>query len=100
MTDTKSYTIEDLGLSVTEEELGIVDMQSITCRRLTIVVVETVEGIVVTGTNAPWPEQRQDAYIGLAKARHSAVERAGRMRAAHLEHLARRAAEDGGKARY
>ena len=79
--------VEDLGISAADEAIGIVDVRCITINRLTIVVVETADGLTVPGYSAPWPWQRHLPMLGQLHARQNALESLMRKR----EKMARRA---------
>jgi len=65
---------EELGISSAEKALGIIAMRAMTYKRATVVIVESDDEIIVTGTNVPWPDQAHIAHLGLASARQRAID--------------------------
>lgn len=80
---------EQLGVDAHEEDLGIVDVRCITYKRMTVVILETSDGLLVGGINAAWPEQRHEPDIGRAMARRKAHQALDRVRASRLENAKR-----------
>ncbi|WP_139247699.1 hypothetical protein [Hyphomicrobium sp. CS1GBMeth3] len=79
----------DLGVSETEERLGIVGLLAITYKRMTLVIAEDDEGLMATGWNCPWPGQENRPHYGLAMARQKAIDGLLHARARRTEFLAK-----------
>ena len=82
-------TTDDLGVSQSEERLGITGLLAITYKRLTLVIAEDDEGLTAVGCNSPWPGQDHRPHFGLAAARQKAIDNLMQIRAHRNEHLAR-----------
>lgn len=65
----------DIALEPHEMRMGVCSMKVMTLERLTIVIAKTVEGYLIVGENASWPNSPHDADVGLRVARAKAIGR-------------------------
>lgn len=75
MTTIDETQASPLALTRDEYDNGVVAATVITHKRLTVVILESEEGFLAVGSNAPWPTAPHAPHLGLAAARHHATER-------------------------